>query len=213
MGLLLALMNKLVRADRQVREGRWVREDNRGTEIRGKTVGILGYGNMGQAFARRLSGFGAEVIAYDKFKTDYGDEFAEAVSLDALFQRSDILSVHIPYTPENEYFINAAFIDRFHKPIWLVNTARGKVLHTFDLVAKLKDGKVPGAALDVLEYEDGSFTALRADNNPAPLQYLINSGQVILSPHIAGWSHESRLKHAQVLADKIEQHFGEKNAS
>lgn len=205
LGLLLCLMNHLSRADREVRAGQWRREPNRGVEIKGKTVGILGYGNMGNAFAQRLQGFEAQrVIAYDKFKTDYGNAFAEAVSLEKLQQESDILSIHIPYMPANHYFIDGAFLDRFQKPIYLVNTARGLVLNTADLVERLKNGQVLGAALDVHEYEEGSFAkVLDLDELPTPFQYLRQAANVVLNPHIGGWSHEAKEGHARVLVEKI----------
>lgn len=204
LGLLLCLMNNLSKADREVRAGQWIREPNRGVEIKGKTVGIIGYGNMGNAFAKRLQGFDAHrIIAYDKFKLDYGNAFAEAVSLEALQEESDIISIHIPYLPENHHFINGAFLDQFRKPIWLVNTARGLVLHTADLVERLKNGQIQGAALDVLEYEESSFAHLELDELPEPFQYLRQAPNVVLNPHIGGWSHEAKLGHAQVLVEKI----------
>lgn len=203
-GLLLCLMNNLSKADREVRAGQWRREPNRGVEIKGKTVGIIGYGNMGNAFAKRLQGFDTKrVIAYDKFKVDYGNAFAEAVSLEALQDESDIVSIHIPFMPENHHFINGLFLDRFVKPIYLVNTARGLVLHTADLVKRLKSGQVLGAALDVLEYEEGSFAHLNLDELPEPFQYLRQAPNVVLNPHIGGWSQEAKLGHAQVLVEKI----------
>lgn len=208
LGLLLVLLNKLALADRQVRNGEWLREGNRGIEIKGKTVGIIGYGNMGSAFAQRLKGFEANVIAYDKFKFGYADENAQEVHLESIFEESDIISLHIPYTPENHYFVNNDFLNRFNKPIFLVNTARGLVLNTADLVTHLKSGKVRGAALDVLEYEETSFNYLDIKNMPEPLHYLIQSENVVLSPHIAGWSVESKLGHAKVLAEKIIKRFG-----
>jgi D-3-phosphoglycerate dehydrogenase / 2-oxoglutarate reductase len=208
LGLLLGLMNNLSRADREVRQGKWIREGNRGTEIKGKTIGILGYGNMGSAFAGKLQGLEARVIAYDKYKKDYGDGHAEEVSIDTLFEQSDVLSVHIPYMPENHYFIDGAFLDRFRKPVYVVNTARGLVLNTADLVARLQNGKVPGAALDVLEYEETSFAHLDPDQLPAPFQYLRQADNVVLTPHIAGWSHESKVREAEVLAEKIVRAFG-----
>ncbi len=207
LGLLLTLMNNLARADRQVRSGQWTREGNRATEIKGKTVGIIGYGNMGSAFAQRLKGFEAKVIAYDKFKTNYADGNAEETNLETIFHESDIVSLHIPYSTDNHYFINDAFLGRFQKPIFLVNTARGLVLNTADLVKHLKTGKVLGAALDVLEYEETSFNFLKFDQLPEPFQYLKNADNVVLSPHIAGWSFESKLGHAKALAAKIEQLF------
>lgn len=207
LGLLLSLMNNLGRADAQVRRGEWIREGNRAVEIKGKTVGILGYGNMGTAFAQRLAGFEARVIAYDKYKENYGDQHAEAVSLDTLFAESDILSIHIPYSSSNHYFINETFLSRFQKPIFLINTARGLVLNTADLVQHMKNGKVRGAALDVLEYEESSFEEIPFDDLPAPFQYLRGAENVVLSPHIAGWSFESKLGHGRVLAEKIEALF------
>lgn len=204
LGMLLMLMNNLSRAHVQVKAGQWLREPNRGTEIKGKTVGILGFGNMGQAFAQRLSGFEARVIAYDKFKTDYGNQYAIAVDLKTLQQESDILSIHIPYSLANHYFISGSFLDAFSKPIYLLNTARGLVLNTEDLVQRLKTTKVLGAALDVIEYEEGSFVQLDPDGLPEAFQYLRQADNVILTPHIAGWSHEAKQGHAQWLGRKIE---------
>lgn len=208
LGLLLSLMNNLSRADRQVRQGEWIREGNRGVEIKGKTVGILGYGNMGTALAQRLAGFQCRVIAFDKYKKDYGDRYAAAVDLETLWRESDILSLHIPYMESNHHFVDGDFIDRFRKPIYLVNTARGLVLHTADLVERLQNGHVRGAALDVLEYEEGSFNFLDFDSLPEPFHYLQRADNVVLSPHIAGWSVESKAGHGRVLADKIEGLFG-----
>jgi D-3-phosphoglycerate dehydrogenase len=206
-GMLLVLLNRLHRADRQVRDGHWEREGNRASELKGKTVGILGYGNMGAALAQRLSCFQARVIAHDKYRRDYGDAHAEDVSLETLWRESDILSIHIPYDAANRYFVNGAFLDRFHKPVYLINTARGGVLHTADLVERLRSGKVLGAALDVLEYEEHSFNRLAIDQLPEPFQYLRQAENVLLTPHIAGWSYESKLGHARVLAAKIERLF------
>ena len=205
LGLLLALMNNLARADRQMRNGQWTREGNRAVEIKGKTVGIIGYGNMGSAFAQRLQGFEAEVIAYDKFKSGYGNAYARAVPLETIFAESDIVSLHIPYNTDNHYFVNDAFLNNFHKNIYLVNTARGLILHTADLVKHLQSGKVRGAALDVLEYEETSFNMLRFDQMPEAFHYLLKAENVVLSPHIAGWSFESKAGHARALAEKIER--------
>ncbi|MCB0640086.1 MAG: hydroxyacid dehydrogenase [Phaeodactylibacter sp.] len=204
-GLLLGLLNHIPRADQQVHAGLWERESNRGIEILGKTIGIIGYGNTGKAFARKISGFGAKVLAFDKFLIDYGDNFAEAVSLQRIWEEADIVTIHIPYSGENQYFINKAFLEAFEKPIFLINTARGLVLHTADLVDALESGQVLGAALDVLEYEKSSFEQIQIDELPAPFQYLIQSDRVVLSPHIAGWSEESKARHGIILADKIEQ--------
>lgn len=202
MGLLLMVLNHLGRADRQVRNGQWIRGANRGTELGGKTVGILGYGNMGQALARRLQGWNARVVAYDKYRTGYGDQFAAAVSLEELQQTADILSIHIPLEG-NHYFVNGAFLDAFAKPVFVVNTARGGVLHTADLVERLQSGKVPGAALDVIEYEEQSFLHLDPATQPAPFQYLLQADNVVLTPHIAGWSHEAEEGHGRTLARKM----------
>ncbi len=206
-GLLLMLMNNLARADREVRQGEWIRGGNRGYEIKGKTVGIIGYGNMGQAFARRLQGFGCTVVAYDKYKDDYGNEFAQAVSLAELQERADIVSLHIPYEHDNHHLVNREYIDGFKKPFWLVNTARGLVVNTVDLVEALGKGKVRGAALDVIEYEDQSFVHLDPKKMPHPFQRLLDNPNVVLNPHIAGWSYEAEDGHARTLADKIEAHF------
>lgn len=204
-GMLLMLLNRLNIADQEVRQGAWIREENRGVELKGKTVGILGYGNMGKAFAERLQGFDVQTIAYDKFKTKYGNAYAKEVDLQTLQAESDILSIHIPYTPQNRYFIDGPFLGGFKKPIVVVNTARGTVLHTADLVAAMKEDKVIGAALDVIEYEEMSFSHLNPDTLPAPFQYLRSSDRTVLTPHIAGWSHESKRGHAQVLAEKIKR--------
>ncbi len=207
MGMLLMLLNKLAVAHQQVRNGEWMREGNRGIELKGKTLGIIGYGNMGSALAQRLKGFDVNVIAYDKFKFGYADGNAKEVRLDTIFEESDIISLHIPYTNDNQYFVDYDFLSHFQKNIFLVNTARGLVLKTADLVDHLKTGKVRGAALDVLEYEETSFNYLDFKNLPEPFQYLIQADNVVLSPHIAGWSFESKLGHAKVLAQKIEQRF------
>ncbi len=204
LGMLLMLLNHLGRADRQVRQGQWLREPNRGLEIKGKTIGILGYGNMGRSFAQRLAGFEARVIAYDKYKKNYGDEYAQAVALEQLFEESDVLSVHMPYIPSNHYFIDGSFLSSFKKQIYLVNTARGLVLNTADLVEQMEKGQVIGAALDVIEYEETSFVKLDLNSLPEPFQYLRRSDRTVLAPHIAGWSAEAKIGHARVLAEKIE---------
>jgi D-3-phosphoglycerate dehydrogenase len=203
LGMLLALMNNLARANREVREGKWIREGNRGYELGGKTVGIIGFGNMGSAFAQRLSGFGVRVLAYDKYKADFGNDLVEEASLQQIFDEADVLSLHIPLTTETNYFVNDEFLSSFRKPIWLINTARGKVLDTAALVKHLQSGKVIGACLDVLEYEKVSFEAIDTTTLPAPMQYLIASDNVLLTPHIAGWTFESHEKIGKVLASKM----------
>lgn len=207
LGMLLALLNKLNLVDKEVREGIWIREGNRGLEIEGKTVGIIGYGHMGNAFAKRLQGFDCEVIFYD-IKDNLENQYAKQVSLAVLQERADIISLHIPQTPETLNLIDQVFIDQVKKPFWLLNTARGKAVHTADLVTALESGKVRGAALDVLEYEKSSFENMFADETlPQPLQYLIQSEKVLLSPHIAGWTIESKEKLAQTIIDKIRKQF------
>ena len=201
LGMLLSLMNHLNIADNQIRSKLWVREKNRGHEIKGKTVGIIGYGNMGSAFAQRLSGFDAEVIAYDKYKTGFSDAFVKECSLEELYNKTDIFSVNLPLTPETLFLINDKFIKKFHKGIYLINTSRGKILRTSHLIKSINNGKILGAALDVLEFESGSFSRINANNKT--FNELIRCDKVILSPHIAGWSVESEFKLCDILADKI----------
>ncbi len=203
LGMLLNLMNKLSLVDQEVRNGIWLREANRGIEIEGKTVGIVGYGNMGNAFAKRLQGFNCKVIFYD-IKEGLSNQYAQQVSLEELFEQTDILSLHTPETPETLNMVNSKFINGFKKPFWFINTARGKSVNTADLVTALQSGKIKGAGLDVLEYEKSSFENMFSDNSlPEPMQYLIQAKNVLLSPHIAGWTIESKEKLAQTIIDKI----------
>lgn len=202
-GMLLSLLNHLCRVNREVRSGIWVRSGNRGTEVKGKTVGIIGYGNTGSAFAERLRGFGAEVIAYDKFKAGFGNEWAREVQMDEIFIKTDILSLHVPLTEDTRNLVNSEYLSRFSKPLYLINTARGQCVNTAELVDELETGKVKGAALDVLDYEKLSFENLETEFLPIHYQKLFNSEKVILSPHIAGWTHESHYRLAKVLVDKI----------
>jgi D-3-phosphoglycerate dehydrogenase / 2-oxoglutarate reductase len=203
LGMLLMLMNKLRKADREVRQGIWLRAENRGLEIKGKTIAIIGYGNMGSAFAKRLRGFDCHILAYDKYKNGFSDIFVDEANMKKIFEQADILSLHVPLTDETTWMVDDKYISRFKKNIFLINTARGKVVKTADLVKNLKSGKVIGAALDVLEYEKLSFEGIDASRLPEDFQYLINSDEVVLSPHIAGWTHESHYKLAKVIADKI----------
>ncbi|MBB1139494.1 2-hydroxyacid dehydrogenase [Myroides sp. WP-1] len=207
LGMLLTLFNKLNLVDQEVRQGIWIREGNRGIELEGKTVGIIGYGHMGNAFAKRLQGFDCEVIFHD-IKDNLENQYAKQVSLVELQRKADIVSLHIPQTPDTYYMINQLFIEQMAKPFWLINTARGKAVQTADLVDALASGKVRGAALDVLEYEKSSFEHMFADETlPQPMQYLIQSDKVLLSPHIAGWTIESKEKLAQTIIDKIRRQF------
>ncbi len=207
LGMLLSLFNKLNKADREVRNGKWDREGNRGIELDGKTVGILGYGNMGKAFAKKLKGFDVEVICYDIIG-GVGDENARQVGIMELHQKTDVLSLHVPQTPETIGMINTEFINAFQNPFWLLNTARGKCIITADLVANLKSGKVLGAGLDVLEYEKSSFEHMFEGNTlPRAFEYLTQAENVLLTPHVAGWTQESKEKLAQTIVDKIKARF------
>jgi D-3-phosphoglycerate dehydrogenase len=207
-GMLLMLLNNLHKADSEVRDGLWQREENRGLELEQLTVGIIGYGVMGSAFAKRLSGFGCKVIAHDKYKVNFGNERVHEVSLKQLQEQADVVSLHLPQTTETVHYANAFFFQGFVKNIFLINTARGKNVDTTALVEAMKVGKVAGACLDVLEYEKASLEGLDTEDLPDALQYLIHSPRTILTPHIAGWTVESYYKLSSVLADKILAHFG-----
>lgn len=204
LGMLLMLMHRLQIAASEVKNGIWRREENRGDELRGKTFGIIGYGVMGKAVARRLSGFGVKVIFYD-IRPDISDGFAEQVSLEDLKKEADILSIHLPETPETLHFVNEKMISQMQKDFYLVNTARGKNVNTKDLVNALTSGKIKGACLDVLEFEKPSFENLEIVNED--LNYLLNTDNVIVTPHIAGWTVQSKKMLAQVIVDKIKAKF------
>lgn len=207
LGMLLSLFNKLNKANNEVRQGKWLREANRGLELDGKTVGLIGYGNMGKAFAKKLRGFDIDVLCYD-IKAKVEDANAKQVSLEELQNKADVLSLHTPQTSLTLNMVNSDFIHKFKKPFWLINTARGKSVVTQDLVDALKSGKILGAALDVLEYEKSSFENLfRSHNMPEAFQYLIKAENVLLTPHVAGWTVESNIKLAQTIVDKIKAKF------
>jgi D-3-phosphoglycerate dehydrogenase / 2-oxoglutarate reductase len=218
LGMLLSLFNRLNKADREVREGLWHREENRGVELDGKTVGIIGYGNMGKAFAKKLRGFDVDVIFYD-LKNGIADENARQVDYDEFFEKADVVSLHTPLTEKTHQMVNKEFISNFKKPFWFINTARGKSVVTADLVKALKEKKVLGAGLDVLEYEKASFESLfsnrknvsisAADAIPEALRELMFMPHTLLSPHVAGWTTESHEGLATVIADKIIAEFGE----
>jgi len=206
LGMLLSLFNHLNRADREVRSGLWRREENRGLELDGKTIGLIGYGSMGKAFAEKLSGFDCKVICYD-IKENVGNKNCTQVSLQELQQQADVLSLHTPQTELTIEMIDAAFIAAFKKPFYLINTARGKSVVTADLVAALKSNKILGAGLDVLEYEKGSFESLfRNSEIPTAFAALLEMDNVLLSPHVAGWTLESKYQLAEVIANKIIKH-------
>lgn len=203
-GMLLILMNRLFIASQEVKNGIWLREENRGDELLGKTVGLIGYGNMGKATAKRLSGFGCTVIFHD-ILPGLSDEYATQVSLEELKEQAEVLSLHVPLTEATSYLINESFISDMKNDFYLVNTARGKNIETKSLVNAIQSGKVKGACLDVLEYEKSSFENLETENEE--LKYLLHSEKVIVTPHIAGWTHQSKEKLAQVIVDKIIDQF------
>lgn len=203
-GMLLALMDRIVVADREVRCGIWHREANRGMELNCQTVGLIGFGNMGSSFAEKLRGFGCRIIAYDKYKpVGYAPDYVEEVSLEYLQQYSDIVSLHVPLTDETRGMVCSSFIAAFEHPVILINTSRGAVVRTPDLVKAMREGRVTGVALDVIEYENMAVDGLAMSNLPDEFQYLAQSPNTVLTPHVAGWTIESRYKLAAVLADKI----------
>ncbi|MEC3877448.1 2-hydroxyacid dehydrogenase [Chryseobacterium salviniae] len=205
-GMLLILMNRLFIASQEVKNGIWLREENRGDELLGKMIGLIGYGNMGKATAKRLSGFGCNVIFHD-ILPGLGDEYATQVSLDELKEKAEILSLHIPLTEETHYLIDRLFISEMKNDFYFVNTARGKNVETKSLVEAIKLGKIKGACLDVLEYEKSSFENLETENED--LKFLLESEKVIVTPHIAGWTIQSKEKLAQVIVDKILSKFSD----
>lgn len=203
LGMLLSLFNKLNQADKSVKSGKWEREKHRGHELENKTVGIIGYGNMGKSLAKKLKGFDVKEVLFYDIQNGLEDENAKQVSLEEIQQKADVLSLHTPWTSLTDKMVNSEFIRKFAKPFWLINTARGKSVVTKDLVQALKSGKILGAGLDVLEYEKSSFEKMDSENIPEDLQYLFDSDNVILTPHIAGWTLESHQKLAKVIAEKI----------
>ncbi len=228
-GMVLALFKNLHIADAEVRKGMWHREANRGIELTDKTVGIIGYGFTGGEVSKRLKGFGVTVLAYDKYKTGFSDDYVSEATMEKIYEEADILSLHLPLTSETKFMVDGEFFNHFKKNIYLINTSRGKVVKTEDLVKNLKSGKVLGACLDVLEYESTSFERLKGlgmwtnkrgvliNNFGAwlmkigalqykhPVQYLVKSKKVLLSPHIAGWSVESYKKISLILLERIKK--------
>lgn len=202
-GMLLALMNNLLRADREVRGGKWRRKENTGHELNGSTVGIIGFGRMGSAFAEKLQGFGVRILAHDKYLRDYAPEHVRETTLEDLLEHSDVISLHLPLDAETEGYADAHFFARCRKPVWFINTARGPLVDTAALLDAIDNGRVRGACLDTLEFEERSLLGLRSDAPQQIVQRLFKHERVILSPHIAGITHESYFKLANVLADKI----------
>ena len=207
LGMLLSLFNKIKQADSQIKKGKWLREENRGLELDGKTVGLIGYGNMGKSFAKKLKGFDVEVLCYD-IKEDVGDENCRQTTLTEIQEKADVLSIHTPFNQLSDKMINWDIISHFRKPFYLINTARGTAVVTDHLVQAMQMGKISGACLDVLEYEKGSFENLFENKTlPTAFEYLIQSDDVLLSPHVAGWTVESKVKLAQTCVDKVAAHF------
>jgi D-3-phosphoglycerate dehydrogenase len=203
LGMLLSLLHKIQKADKEVRQGEWNRESNRGEELDGKTVGIIGYGNNGAAFAKKLRGFDVRVLAYDKYKSGFGDHFVQECTLNAILEQADVISFHIPQNKETRSFLNKEFVSSMQKPFYLLNLSRGKIVDTAALVEGLQNGKIKGVGLDVLEFESKSFESFFEQELPGSFSYLINSENVVLTPHVGGWTSESYVKLSSVLADKI----------
>lgn len=199
-GLLLSVVNNIAKADRDIRNGIWQREENRGFELMGRTVGIIGYGHTGRAVASKLRGFGVFVLAHDKYVTGFGDEHVEEVSLEQLQRESDVISFHLPLNAETKHYCNAAFLEKCRKGMWLINTSRGKIVNTPDLLAALDSGKVRGAGLDVFENEQ--FYALSGTDKEV-MEELCRRQNIVLTPHVAGWTVESYLKLSRILAEKL----------
>lgn len=200
LGMLLSLMNNIQKSNLELRKGIWERDGNRGFELNGRTVGIIGYGNTGGAFARKLRGFDVEILAYDKYKTGFSDAYVQEATMDQLFAKADVVSVHLPLTAETQYLANAAFFRSFHKPVWFINAARGKLVDTADIIMALETGTISGACLDVLENEKlSTYTAKEEEE----LERLLHLPNVILTPHIAGYSHEASVKMARIVLEKL----------
>jgi len=202
LGMLLSLMNKFQQGDAEVRKGIWDREGNRGEELDGKTVGIIGFGNNGSAFAKKLRGFDVNILVYDKYLSNLSNEFITQVSLETLYEQADVISFHIPQNEETLYWANDAFFNQIKKPIYLLNLSRGKIVSTKALLNALNEGKVKGAGLDVLEFEKASFENFDQDHLE-DFHALIRNQKVLLTPHVGGWTIESYIKLSTVLGEKI----------
>ncbi|HLP49748.1 MAG TPA: NAD(P)-dependent oxidoreductase [Chitinophagales bacterium] len=200
LGMLLNLMNNISKAHYEVRNKQWIREANRGYELSGKTIGLIAYGHTAQAFAKILRGFDVKVLAYDKYKTGFSDDFVAEATLEEIYKQAEIVSVHLPLTEETKHMIDYGFLSSFNRPFWLINTSRGKVLRTADLIKTLEEGKVTAAALDVLENEK---LETLSTNEQEEFNQLIQHNRILLTPHIAGWTHESKRRIAEVLLEKI----------
>jgi D-3-phosphoglycerate dehydrogenase len=204
LGMLLCLLNNIHLANAEVKQGLWQREKNRGTELGGKTIGIIGFGNNGRAFAQKLKAFNVEILAYDKYYNGFGNNDVKEVSMNEIFDKADIVSLHLPLTAETEYLVNDKFINNFQKHFYFVNVSRGKIVETVSLIKNLQSGKVKGACLDVLENEN--INSLNNEKNQW-FQQLKDMNNVLLTPHVAGWTFESKLKIAQVLTTKLQNYL------
>lgn len=208
LGMLLTLFNNLTKANREVRQGKWLRKANEGEELEGKTVAIIGYGNTGSAFAKVLSGFDVRVIAYDKYKTDYSSDLVAECTMDQVFHDADVVSLHLPMNKETEFLVNHQWIRQFKKPFYLINTSRGKIVNTIDMMDALDSGRMRGACLDVLEYEKKNLKMPAISELPDSALRLSQNSKTIISPHIAGLTVQSYEKLSRILAEKIIDHFG-----
>jgi D-3-phosphoglycerate dehydrogenase len=207
LGMLLSLLNNIAKSNQEIRLGIWDRQGNRGEELDGKTVGIIGFGNNGAAFAKKLRGFDVKVMAYDKYKTGFGDHFVHECTLQAIQEQADVISFHIPQNRETVHFFNDDFMSKCLKNSYIMNLSRGKIVDTATLVKGLKTGKIKGVCLDVVEYEKSSFESFFDQEHSEDFRFLLESEKALLTPHIAGWTTESYFKLSNVLADKIITHF------
>ena len=202
LGMLLGLMNKLPQGNKEVRIGKWRREANRGEELGGKTIGIIGYGHTGKQFARKIAGFDVQVLCHDMLN-NIGDQYAKQVPLETIYKQVDVISIHLPLNESTHQYVDHLFIDKMKKSFWLINTARGNQVVIEDLVNGLKSNKVKGACLDVLDFETAAFD-LNVEQSD-DWQFLKESNRVILSPHVAGWTNQSHLRLSKVILSKIKQ--------
>jgi D-3-phosphoglycerate dehydrogenase len=200
LALMLNLLNNITKSNNEVKQGKWIREPNRGEELSGKTIGIIAFGNTGEAFAKILRGFDVQILAYDKYKKGFGNNLVKESILEEIFEKADVVSLHLPFTDETKYMIEEKFLNSFRKPIYLINTSRGKVLKTAALISAIESGKVKAAALDVLENE--KIHQLNEQERQW-FDALVRDERIILTPHIAGWTSESRRKIAEVVIEKI----------
>lgn len=200
LGMLLCLMNNVLKSNLELRKGIWERDGNRGFELNGRTVGIIGFGNTGSAFARKLRGFDVNILAYDKYKTGFGNEYVKEATMAQLFAEADVVSVHLPLTAETQHIANTNFFNSFHKPVWFINAARGKLTDTADVITALERGTISGACLDVLENEKlNTYSAVEKEQ----LERLLQLPNVVLTPHIAGYSHEASIKMPRIVLEKL----------